>query len=61
MPVNKQVQHSLTWARKSRAQWKTAYDQAVRDEHSEDADLAVKQIAMFDRVIEGFERLLVGP
>jgi hypothetical protein len=60
MPENKQMQESLQWARQSREQWRTAYDAAVTDEHSQDADFAVKQIAMFDRMIERFERFLAS-
>jgi hypothetical protein len=60
MPENKQMQESLQWARQSREQWRTAYDAAVKDEHSQDGDFAVKQIAMFDRMIERFERFLAS-
>jgi hypothetical protein len=58
MPDHNQMRKSLEWARHSREQWKTAYDHAVGDHHSEDADFAVKQIAMFDRMIERFERFI---
>lgn len=37
---------------------RVAQQQAVEDKHSEDADFAAKQIAMFDRMIERFERLM---
>jgi hypothetical protein len=53
------MRKALDWARKSREQWKAAYDQA-RDEHGEDADFAAKQIAMFERIIERFERFIAG-
>jgi hypothetical protein len=57
MPNHKQIRESLDWARQSREQWKVAYDQA-KDEHPEDADFAAKQIAMFDRMVDRFERFL---
>ena len=47
---------SLSRARASREQWVAAYQQAVEDGHRE-ADFAAKQVAMFDRMIERFERL----
>ena len=58
MPANKPIRESLTWAIESREQWRSAYQQAVEDKHSEDADFAAKQIAMFDRMIQRFERFL---
>jgi hypothetical protein len=59
MPNHKEMRKSLEWARASREQWKTAYDQA-KDEHGEDADFAAKQIAKFERIIERFERFIAG-
>jgi hypothetical protein len=54
------MRESLEWARQSRAQWQTAYQQAVEDQHSEDADFAVKHVAIFDQMIERIERFLAS-
>lgn len=58
MPENKPLRDSLKWAKESREQWLLAYQQAVEDKHSEDANFATKQVAMFDRMIERLERLM---
>lgn len=60
MPGHKPIGESLAWARASREQWELAYQQAVADKHSEDADFVARQMAMFDRMIERFERFLAS-
>lgn len=58
MPANKPMRESLKWAKQSRDKWRAAYDEAIEDKHSRDAEFATTQIVVLDRMIARYERLL---
>ena len=60
MPAHKPMRDSLRWAKQSRDKWRAAYDRAVEDKHTPDADFATRQIVALDRMIARYERFLAN-
>jgi hypothetical protein len=48
------MRRSLEWARKSQQEWRSAYERAVDAGFMQSADLAAKQLAMFDQIVERY-------
>ena len=59
--IEKGMQKALEWARISREKWRLLYINSTEAKDAGNADLAVRQIARFDRIIESYKALIAEP